>query len=395
MTNYRKRYSYYYKDIERLRSFVVPEGVTDYVTLFDTIGSSRDIEKEFKDVRAKMDSRGRLLVTFHNYLWEPLFTILEALRIKDSAGLQNWLSTRDVKNLLYLADFEVVRSGRRMLFPIYIPLISTLLNWLGQFPLINRLCITQYIIARPIQHHPQKYSVSIVVPARNEHGNIENIVRRIPEFGTKQEIIFIEGHSRDDTWEEIQRVAKHYKGKKHIVCAQQDGTGKGDAVRKGFSLASNEMLMILDADMTVAPEDLPRFYEVIAEGKADFVNGSRLVYPMEKEAMRFLNNIANKCFALLFSWLLDQQIKDTLCGTKVLLAQDYQRIAENRHYFGNFDPFGDFDLLFGAVKQNMKILDVPIIYHDRTYGTTQIRRFAHGVLLLQMCIFAARKIKFY
>ena len=395
MTNYRKRYSYYYADTERLRSFVVPNDVTDYVTLMGTIGTSRDVENVFKDARSKMDDDGRLLITFHNYLWEPLFSILEKFRLKDSAGLQNWLSQNDVKNLLYLADFEMVRSGGRVLFPLYVPVLSAVVNAFGQLPLLNNLCITRYIIARPIQRQRKEYSVSIIVPARNERGNIEHIVRRIPDFGVSQEIVFVEGHSKDDTWSEIQRVAEIYKGTKHIVTTQQDGIGKGDAVRKGFMLANNQLLMILDADMTVAPEDLPRFYEAIAEGKADFINGSRLVYPMEKEAMRFLNSIANKCFALLFSWLLDQPIKDTLCGTKVLLKHNYERIARHRNYFGDFDPFGDFDLLFGAVKQNLKIIDIPIRYRERTYGTTQISRFTHGWLLLRMCIFAARKIKFY
>lgn len=396
MIKYRPQYRYYYADLECLRKFVVPDDAAGrYVTLFDSISSSHDIEKTLRDARAQVGDNGRLLITFHNYLWEPLFALWERLGLKDSAGIQNWLSPNDVRNLLYLADLEVVRSGQRMLCPIYIPLVSAALNVIGQLPLINYLCVTHYIIARPISPASTPYSVSIIVPARNERGNIENIVRRIPQFGTAQEIIFIEGHSRDGTWDEIERVAQKYGVERRIVTARQRGVGKGDAVREGFALAHNEILMILDADMTVAPEDLPRFYDVLASGKADFVNGSRLVYPMEKDAMRFLNNIANKLFAVLFTWLLNHPIRDTLCGTKVLLKREYEHIAAHRSYFGDFDPFGDFDLIFGAVKQNLKIVDVPIQYRERTYGTTQISRFRHGWLLLQMCVFAARKIKFY
>jgi hypothetical protein len=406
-------YRYYYDDLRKLLSFILPKDARafwvdeaspdalpvgwkqyDYILMVDTIGSVHDIERTFVAARRVLTDHGLLVLTFHNYLWEPVFAVAEKLHLKARSKTQSWLSESDVRNLLYLAGFEVVRSGRRMLFPVYIPIVSAALNWLGLLPLINRLCVTNYIVARPAQRQRREYSVSILVPARNEKGNIQKIVERIPPFGTSQELVFVEGHSKDGTWDEIQRVASAYKGTMSIVMAQQDGIGKGDAVRKGFMMAQNEVLMILDADMTVAPEDLVKFYDAIADGKADFVNGSRLVYPMEKQAMRFLNTIANKCFALLFTWLLDQQIKDTLCGTKVLRKHDYEAIARNRGYFGDFDPFGDFDLLFGAVKQNLKIIDLPIRYRDRTYGTTQISRFRHGWLLLQMCLFAARKIKF-
>jgi glycosyltransferase involved in cell wall biosynthesis len=175
---------------------------------------------------------------------------------------------------------------------------------------------------------------------------------------------------------------------------QQTGVGKGDAVRRGFAIASGDMLMILDADMTVPPEDLPRFYEVLRSAKGDFANGVRLVYPMEDQAMRYLNMVGNKFFSLAFSWLLGQPIKDTLCGTKVLWKVDYDLIVANRSYLGDFDPFGDFDLLFGAAKLNHKIVDLPIRYRERKYGTTNIQRWKHGWLLLRMVLFAARRIKF-
>ncbi|OGG48233.1 hypothetical protein A3G63_02370 [Candidatus Kaiserbacteria bacterium RIFCSPLOWO2_12_FULL_52_8] len=394
MTDFRKRYQYYYADIEKLLSFVVPSDASDYAVMVNETGSMPDVEKSFREARQRVGEHGRLIVVFHNYLWEPLFVLLQRLRIKASPGTQNWLSPNDVKNLLYLADFEVVRSGRRMLCPIYVPFVSGMLNTLGRLPLINRLCVTQYLIARPIPKQAKELSVSIIVPARNERGNIEEIVRRTPDFGKKQEIIFVENNSTDGTWEEVQRVAALYRGKKEVVAIRYSATGKADAVRKGFAAARNDLLMILDADMTVAPEDLPRFHRVAEDGKGDFINGSRLVYPMERDAMRFLNTLGNKFFATLISWLLDQSIKDTLCGTKVLLKTDYERIAAHRDYFGDFDRFGDFDLLFGAAKQNLKIIDLPIRYYARTYGDTKMKRFSNGWLFLRMCIFAARKIKF-
>jgi glycosyltransferase involved in cell wall biosynthesis len=236
-------------------------------------------------------------------------------------------------------------------------------------------------------------SCSVIIPCRNEKGNIEDAVQRTPDMGKHTELIFVEGNSQDGTLEECERVKQQYPHK-DITVLVQDGKGKGDAVRKGFSQAKNDVLMILDADLTVPPEDLPKFFEAILSGKGEFINGSRLVYQMEKEAMRFLNLLGNKFFSRAFTYLLEQRIRDTLCGTKVLWREDYDKILAGREYFGDFDPFGDFDLLFGASKLNLKIIEIPIRYRERTYGSTQISRFRHGLLLLKMIFFAMKKIKF-
>jgi len=252
-------------------------------------------------------------------------------------------------------------------------------------------------VARPVFSQntvPTHPSVSVIVPARNEAGNIENAVLRLPVMGPDDELIFVEGNSSDNTWEKIQEVQKKYGSSRRLIIAQQTGKGKGDAVRKGFSLASKDILMILDADLTVPPEDLPKFYDAIVSGHGEFINGSRLVYPMEGQAMRFLNMLTNKFFAMAFSFVLGQHFKDTLCGTKVLTRRQYTRLAEHRKFFGEFDPFGDFDLLFGAARLGLKIVEVPIRYRDRVYGTTNISRWRHGFLLLKMLLFAALRIRF-
>jgi glycosyltransferase involved in cell wall biosynthesis len=235
--------------------------------------------------------------------------------------------------------------------------------------------------------------VSVIVPARNEAGNIRRILRETPEMGGGTELIFVEGHSTDDTAGEIERAIAETPGRRAVLL-RQTGKGKGDAVRLGFAAAEGEILMILDADLTVPSETLPRFYEALRSGKGEFANGVRLVYPMEKEAMRFLNLVGNKFFSLAFSWLLGQPVKDTLCGTKALWRVDYEKIAKNRSCFGDFDPFGDFDLLFGAARLNLKIMEVPIRYRERSYGRTNISRWRHGWLLLRMVLFAVRRIKF-
>jgi glycosyltransferase involved in cell wall biosynthesis len=226
-------------------------------------------------------------------------------------------------------------------------------------------------------------------------------------MGSHTEIIFVDGNSNDGTVEMIEEVIRENAGRRDVKLIHQvppgsaDGAGhgkmlklgKGDAVRKGFAAAQGEVLMILDADLTVPPEDLPKFYLALVEGSGDFINGSRLVYPMEREAMRFLNKLANKAFGALFTWLIEQRLKDTLCGTKVLLKRDYERIVAGRSFFGDFDPFGDFDLLFGAAKQSLKIVEVPVRYRERTYGDVKIRRFKHGLLLLKMSAIAFAKLK--
>jgi SAM-dependent methyltransferase len=372
----------------------------DLIILSNLVGHLDDIEKVLLQLKKVCHPGTKIIVSYYNYMWEPLLKLAEVLRLKSAPYRQNWLTLRDLNNLLYISGFDVYRSVRRMLFPVYIPLLSEFFNgFLAKMPFFRYFCINQFAFAKPIpeitsEEADSKYSISVVIPARNESGNIENAITRLPKFGKHIEIIFIEGNSTDDTWDKIQEIQKKYSATHDIKIDRQKGKGKGDAVRLGFDIATSDILMILDADLTVPPEDLPKFYQAISSGKGDFVNGSRLVYPMEKEAMRFLNLLGNKFFSLAFTWLLEQPFKDTLCGTKVIFKKDYQRLIENRKFFGDFDPFGDFDLIFGAHKLNLKIVEIPIRYRDRTYGSTNISRFKHGFLLLRMCAFAARKIKF-
>jgi glycosyltransferase involved in cell wall biosynthesis len=306
----------------------------------------------------------------------------------------NWLAMDDIVNSLHLADFEPIKREWRILIPMRLLGLGSLVNrYVATLPLLRQLCLRHYLVARlPTGRSSSSPSASVVIPCRNERGNVEPAVTRMPQFCEDLEIIFVEGHSQDGTWDEIQRVTAAYPSIK-IKSLRQTGEGKGDAVRAAFDAASGDVLMILDADLTVPPEDMPKFYDAISSGKAEFVNGTRMVYPMEGQAMRYLNYWANRVFAVLFSFLLNQRFTDTLCGTKVLSRSAYHKIENNREYFGDFDPFGDFDLIFGAAKLNLKIIEVPVRYSDRQYGTTQISRFRHGWLLLRMVLFAYRKMK--
>lgn len=371
------------------------EGSFDYILLINSLGSCLDVQNYLERLHPHVTPDTRIIIAYYNYFWQPLVRLAEFFRIKLRQPIQHWLSPSDIENLIELAGFQTVKHGSRMLCPVFVPFFSWVLNAvIARIPLVDRLNFYHYAIARPraFPRHEAHQTVSVVVPARNEAGNIESIVKRVPSMGSRTEIVFVEGNSRDETWSEIQRVKKLFSDK-NIIAAQQRGKGKGDAVRAGFQLATGEILMILDADLTVPPEDLPKFYRVINENLAEYVHGTRLVYPMEKEAMRFLNMLANKFFSVAFSILLRQRIKDTLCGTKVISKRHYQMLEKNRYYFGDFDPFGDFDLIFGASKMALKTLEIPIHYKQRTYGTTNIQRFKHGIILLRMLLFAAQKFK--
>jgi SAM-dependent methyltransferase len=374
-------------------------GTFDYIILSDLAGDLEDVQEAFTCLKPLVGPQTRLVVTYYNYLWEPVLKLAERLGLKSPQNVQNWLPVDDLEGFLALSGFVTIRKGHRLLLPVYIPGLSWVCNKvLAPLPGLNRLCLTQYVIARANQDHAvrREYRCSVIVPCRNEAGNISEIVRRTPTMGAGTELIFVDGNSSDGTVDRIREEIARYRGPNTIRLLHQGyGTGKGDAVRKGFDAAAGDVLMILDADVTVDPEALPRFYNVIADGHGEFVNGSRLVYPMERQAMRVLNLIGNKVFSMIFTWLLEQRIRDTLCGTKALLKQDYEKIKAGRSYFGEFDPFGDFDLLFGAAKQNLKIVEVPIRYRDRTYGETKIKRFRHGLLLFRMCGVAYKRFRMY
>ena len=369
----------------------------DFVLLNGTLHYERDIQSYLGHLCPLMQSKTRLIVVYYSSLWRPILGLATRLGFRTKTLEWNWLSHDDLANFMRLADLQIIRRDPKVLLPINIPLLSGFFNrYLAPLPGFSSLCLVNVLVARPValaETFLQRPSVSVVVAARNEAGNIDAIVNRLPSMGPNDELIFIEGGSKDDTWAKIRDAQTRYASKR-IVIGQQDGKGKGDAVRKGFSLARNEVLMILDADMTVPPEDLPKFYHAIASGKGEFINGSRLVYPMEKRAMRFLNLVANKFFAVAFTFVLGQRLKDTLCGTKVIARDNYLRLAKHRSYFGEFDPFGDFDLLFGAARMALDIVEVPITYRERTYGETNISRWRHGALLIAMLGFAARRLKF-
>jgi hypothetical protein len=370
------------------------DGLFDVVLLVDTVGSVSDCQALFERLHRFCTRDTRLIVVYYSHLWHPLLKLAEMIGVRRPQPQHNIMSPPDIANLARLADFDPIKSEKRMLVPFRLFGIGRLVNrFVSVLPIVREASLRHYTVCRSLRAADDAIaSATVVVPARNERGNIESAIRRMPRFCGDIEVIFIEGHSQDGTFEEMQRVRDAHP-EWDIKVMRQSGKGKADAVFTAFDAARGDVLMILDADLTMPPEQLAKFWEALKSGKAEFANGSRLVYPMEDEAMQFLNLIANKSFSLLFSWLLNQRFTDTLCGTKVMRRSDYQRLKAGRSYFGDFDPFGDFDLIFGATKLNLKCVDVPIRYAARTYGSTQISRFRHGVMLLKMVVFAFFKVK--
>lgn len=387
-------HEFYTGDVENYEELCCVEGPFDYVILSDTIGALDDCQTTLENIQHLCSQDTRLIVAYYSRMWEPVLKIAQCLSLQMPQERMNWLTTEDIENLLLLADFEIVKKEWRQLLPRRAFGLGKILNrMIAPLPVVRRACLRNYVVARPMRPpREESLSTTVLIPCRNERGNIENAVKRIPQFCEDIEILFVEGHSQDGTLEEVQRVIDAYPSR-DIKMIVQDGKGKGDAVRRGFENARGDILMILDADLTMPPEALCKFYRAIAANKGEFINGSRLVYQMEAEAMRFLNWVANRVFSWLFTWLLNQRFTDTLCGTKALKKSHYKKIEANRSYFGEFDPFGDFDLIFGAAKQNLKVVEIPINYASRTYGETQISRFSHGWLLLRMVCFAFKKLK--
>ncbi len=369
-------------------------GPFDVILIIDTLGVLDDCQAAFERLTPICTRQTRLVVAYFSHLWQPVLKIAEWLRWRMPQPPQNAFSPIDVNSLIGLADFEAVKTDIRMLSPVWLLGFGRILNrFFAPWPIIRGLCLRHYTVCRLLGRCDDSLkSASVVIPARNERGNIEPAVRRLPSFVEDLEIIFVEGHSKDGTWEEIQRVAAAYPSRK-IRTMRQPGDGKGDAVFAALDVAAGDVLMILDGYLTMPPEQLPKFWQAIRSGKGEFINGSRFVYQMEAGAMRFLNLVANKAFSIVFTWLLSQRFTDTLCGTKVLRRSDYLRLKQGRSYFGDFDPFGDFDLIFGASKLGLKVVEIPVRYASRNYGQTQISRFRHGLLLLRMAFFAFLRIK--
>jgi hypothetical protein len=384
-----------FPDKEEFAKQFDPDEKFDYI-LFNDIGDTVDVLQALRNLKPLCRRQTRLLIVTYNHLWEPLVTLAEWWGMKVPRTEQNWLSTADIRNLINLAGFEGLETHRIVLFPKYVPLLAAFLNqFCARLPFLKKLCMTQVVVARllPPPIPPAELSVSVIIPCKDEKGNVEDAVRRIPQLGGETEIIFCDDKSTDGTADEVRRVAA-LNPERNIRLEDGPGICKSKNVWTGFNAAKGDILMILDADLTTMPEELVYFVEVITSGQAEFVNGSRLIYPVPKGAMNGANMLGNKFFSMAFTYLLGQRVKDTLCGTKVLWRNDWERIKPMLGSWGIEDRWGDYELLFGAAKLNLKILDLPVHYQERIYGSTKMTKvFRNGLIMLKMSWHGFLKLK--
>jgi SAM-dependent methyltransferase len=366
----------------------------DYV-LFSHVFDTVDLLSAFERVRQHCASETRLVIINYSPLWQPVVGLASKIGLRAPFVEPNWINETDLSNFLYLSGFRPIRTHRILLLPKYIPLISSLVNDLvGRLPGFRKLCMMQVVVARllPEPKRAEDVSVSVIVPCRNERGNVLSAVERVPQMGKSTEIIFCDDKSTDGTADEVRRLQVLFPDK-NIRLLDGPGICKAENVWTGFRSARGDVLMILDADLTVIPEELPFFFKAIVDNRGEFVNGSRLVYPVPRVAMKFANRLGNKVFGMIFSFLLDQPIKDTLCGTKVLWRRDWARIESNLGAWGIVDLWGDYELLFGASKLHLEITEVPVHYQERVYGVTKMTNvFWNGVRMLRMCSGAWRRL---
>jgi len=363
------------------------------VLINGTINYDCDIQATLLELKARLSHTSRVVIVLYNGYLRVVYRLANRFGLRQAEMPGTFITRVDLENLVRLTGFQIVRQRPCVYVPWRIVGLGDLLNrFLGVVPLLRWLSLAYVVTIRPVIPRTAR-GLTCVIPARNERGNIENALKRFPDLGCPVEIIFVEGHSSDGTWEEIQRVAALYQGRIEVHAFRQPGKGKADAVRFGFFHATQPLLTILDADLTMPPELLGRFCQAYWEGHGDFINGSRLVYPMEGEAMRFLNRLGNVFFAKALSWVLDTRLSDSLCGTKLVARHDYQRMLAWRRDFGDFDPFGDFELLFPAAILGLGVIDIPVRYAARTYGSTNIHRFRHGLQLLSMTLTGLRRVK--
>ena len=394
-----KEIKFFHGDISKLSSILDRNEKFDYIILSDTIGYLEDIQTTLESLHQYCNKETRLIISYYSPMWTPIFSLATLFRFKMPEIKTQLMNLNDIKNFLNIANFDVVRLEKKILSPLKLFGIGRIINrYLATMPILSFFCLRHYVVARSLKKAcKEEYnSASIIIPCKNEEGNIEQAIARLPKFSKNLEVIFVEGNSKDKTWEKIQVIKKKYNtqgSRFKIRSFKQKGKGKADAVFMGFEKAKNEVLFILDADLTVPPEELPKFWKKISCGEAEYLNGTRLIYPMDNDAMRFLNYLANKMFSVIFSWILSQRYTDTLCGTKVITKKNYQKIKIKNKDLGNFDPFGDFFIIFGSSRLCLKMKEIPIRYKARSYGETQISRFSHGLMLIKMVIFAFFKIK--
>lgn len=362
----------------------------DYIVMIDVVDHVHDVMDVFHSLYRFCHSETQVILTTINPWWDPILSVMEKFGAKMPEGPHNFIEKRNLTKMLELMDFSISYSGYMLLFPKKIPVLSFLANSIGtRMWGIQKMSAVQYMLIHPMVKNDidLRLGCSVIIPCYNEQDNIEEAIRRTPQMGRETEIIVVNDCSTDNTAQKVRDLQSRYPNLKLVDYSPN--RGKGYAVRKGFEAATQEVLMILDADISTPPEELPRFFDPLNKGICQFVNGTRMVYPMENQAMRTLNLFGNKIFGFIMSFVTQQNLTDTLCGTKAFYKKDLKMIK------WGLDKWGDFDLLFGAARTGKKIMEVPVHYMTRKSGESKMRSFRHGVHLLRACYLGFKELVFF
>ena len=358
--------------------YIVMTNMLDYVhDIWDVMGS----------LKPAVHEHTLLIITTNNPLWAPLLRLASNLKLRFPESPRNFITNRDICSVLHLQGFDIVEEGLTLPVPKRIPVLGDLINAIvPEVPVLRFVSSLQYIAARPRIPRPP-LSCSVVIPCHNEADNIQECLRRVPNIGTRTEIVVVDDGSTDDTCQRVKEVMAADSRVRLIVLEKNQG--KASAVRAGFEAAEGDVLMILDADMAVTPEELPKFLTPLQDGTADLVNGTRLIYPMHGKAMKVANFLGNKGFCFLASKVIRQRVSDTLCGTKAFLKRDFVRMP-----ISGTEHWGDFDLLFGAARLKLRILEIPVHYTERRAGKSKMRAMIEGWSFLWSCLTGWRSLRF-
>lgn len=354
----------------------------DVIVVTDVLEIYSDIYLFLEKLNNLLEDNGKLILSSVNTRWGNLLKIAELLGLKSKTNNFSYIHLNKIEKISNGAGYDLIETITRQFIPFKFLYLGNIINKILELLLFYfKFGVKTYIVLRKISIREKSLSKTIIIPAKNEEGNLEELVSRIPKF-ENCEIIFSIGESSDRTLEVSKKIIDK-NSDFNIKLIEQSKNGKANAVWEAIALSSGDVLAILDSDLSVDPETLKDFFKIIESNSADFVNGTRLVYEMEKGSMRIINKLGNRVFQYLIGKIINEDLTDSLCGTKVFKKDLIKKIFWWQDNFNLKDPFGDFDLIFAASYTGQKILEYPIHYRTRKYGTTQISRFRDGFKLVK------------
>tara|TARA_B110000977_G_scaffold125183_1_gene160299 strand:+ start:1495 stop:2904 length:1410 start_codon:yes stop_codon:yes gene_type:complete len=361
----------------------------DHIVIAD-IEHQKFITKNLIDLNEKIDNECRVIVLSKSIFWSTLINFYKKIK-NIGPDKNNFLPYSNLRKIFLNTNFEIVKNEKIIFFPFQFSLLTKFINQIFRFPVLNFFCMINLTVLKKVQkknYQAEGKKISFIIPCKNEGGNIKFFYEKIINSTINAEFLFGNDNSSDNTLDEIKKLQQAIPNKE-IKIYDGPGVCKSENVYKGINLASGEIILIYDADLTVSFDDLVNSINLLLKTDADFINCTRMIMPQQKNAMKFLNFYGNLFFAFLFSILFKQKITDTLCGTKIFFKKDWEQIKKYNNTWGAKDLWGDFDLLLGAYKNNLKIVENPISYTDRKEDETKMTGIIKNSIRMLIITFVA------